>query len=520
MAIILIGEVVNTFDSAATFNQGNISTDDDKVQGTGAVGIKASNAYRDFYTSSLGVTAPYNFSIGGAEEGWHGIMYFGAKSPLNAVAGQRIIVGNGVSRGEYYVPLTATNEPKKGIFVSRVIDFAQNFDRIAAGSWTLTGNPSQLNNVTQMGGGLQSIVSIMGSFNNVQCDQLTIGLGLRIDGGTVGTPNTFELLRAEDEDNFKWGFWSSVLGAIIGKAKAYIGSTTNAVSVFIDTNFKIIFADERVAVGFYEINLTGSETDVTWTLGNISTADSTSVRWDLTVESATKSFNAINCTLSNGRIFTLNTNSSLQGTTLIDINSIIQNNGILDGCTILDSNILAGESFITSDNPSNIKNCIFNFNGGHAIEITTPGVYTFDGNVFNNFGTTGSNTAAIYNNSGGAVTLNIINADVNVTYRNGAGSTTSIPNIITLNLTNLVNPTEVRVYDSSSPTTEIGGTESISTGTFTLNIDADLYSNVNISILDAGANPAVKNIFLKSITTTDDINILVQQQIDRQFFNP
>ena len=396
MAVTLVGEVVNSCDATTGFSAGNISGDDDFVEGTGALGAKVSNTYTAFYTTSLGATAPYNYNV--AELGWHIIMYFGAKSPLNATNGQRIIVGNGTDRGEWYVPLTGANEPKISIFVSRVIDTAADFDNIAAGTWTTTGNPTQLTNVTQMGGGLNTTVSIMGSFNNAQIDQITTGLGVRADAGTVGTPNTFETVRAQDEDTSKWGWWSSVVGAVVGKGKLYIGPATgSATSVFTDTGFKVIFADERVASDFYEINMRGAGTDVTWELGNISSADSASVRWGLTVQSDTNEFGDTNSVWTGGGTLSLNANTTITGNTIIDCTSLTQNSATLDGCTILNANTADGVAFITSNNPTNIKNCSFDFSDGHAIEITTAGTYTLDNNQFTGYGADGTNDAAIYN---------------------------------------------------------------------------------------------------------------------------
>lgn len=63
----------------------------------------------------------------------------------------------------------------------------------------------------------------------------------------------------------------------------------------------------------------------------------------------------------------------------------------------------------------------------NAVEIADPGTYSSSNVIYNNYGANGSTTAAIYNNSGSAVTINLQNyTDQIPTVRNSAGSTTVI----------------------------------------------------------------------------------------------
>lgn len=267
MTISLIGEVVNSADATTGFNVGNISGDDDFVEGSGAIGLKASATLAEMYTTSLGAGAPYDFSSGGSEEGFHIIMWFNTKTPVAATGGLRIIVGTSTARGHWFV------EPVgfyKGGFITALIDPERRFENIAAGAFTLSGNPSQLSAIDRMGGVFDTITSIMGSFNNVQLDQITIGLGLRADG----SGNSFETVRATDESTNFWGWWSSKNGAFVGKGKLFIGPATgSATCTFADSSVSVVFANERVAEGFYEINARGAGTDITWNLLGLSAAN-------------------------------------------------------------------------------------------------------------------------------------------------------------------------------------------------------------------------------------------------------
>jgi hypothetical protein len=84
----------------------------------------------------------------------------------------------------------------------------------------------------------------------------------------------------------------------------------------------------------------------------------------------------------------------------------------------------------------------------------------------------------------------------------------------TLVLTGLKNPTEVRIF-SAGTQTELTGQENITGGTFTWSYDPDAVTSVDISILALG----YQNTRLLAIATTGNVNIPVQQQVDRQYAN-
>ena len=127
----------------------------------------------------------------------------------------------------------------------------------------------------------------------------------------------------------------------------------------------------------------------------------------------------------------------------VGCHKITANGGTFDGCMIdgcLDPIAL------TTDDPSKITDCMFVQGlAGHAIEITTPGTYTFSGNMFADYGADGTTDAAIYNNSGGLVTLNISGGGDTPTVRNGAGSSTTLVSGATITVTNLVTGSRVLV---------------------------------------------------------------------------
>lgn len=447
MAVTLVGEIVNSCDATTGFTNGNISGDDDFVEGTGAIGLKISAGTNDMVTTTLGASAPYDLSVGGTEEDYHIIMWFNTKTPINATTGLQIRVGDGTDTGDWNVMPVGFY---KGGFITQAIGPGNRFDAVAGGTWTTGNNPAQLTAISEIGAQFTTTTSIMGSFNNCQIDQITIGLGARVDAGTTGTPNTFETVRVADEDTNYWGWWGSSNGAVVGKGKLFIGPATgSATSVFIDTAFAVIFADQRVDPDFYEINIDGVNTDVTWTLGTISAANSTPSRgrWNLTCDADANSFTATNCVLSGGGFFNLNDACSFIGTTFIDCFKLTSASAVFTDCTFLDGAENVGQAELVVNGLEEITNCRFDFSAGHAIEIDSIGTHDFDGNIFTgSFGGTpgsnltsssGSTTAMIYNNSGGLVTINVIGGGTTPSIRNGVGATTVVVNAVTVTVTAL-----------------------------------------------------------------------------------
>ena len=515
MPILLVGEVVNSADATTGFSVGNISGDDDFVEGAGAIGVKASATTTEMYTTSLGATAPYDFSSGGGEFGYHIIMWFNSKTPLQTVnsAGMRITVGNGTDRGHWNVYPTGFY---KGGFVTAAVNSARDFDTIAAGTWTTTGNPAQLSNITEMGGVFETVTSIMGSFNNVQLDQFTIGFGIRCEGATYN----FEDIRAEDEDTNFWGWWSSKNGQIVGKGKLYIGPVTGTLSTtFTSLAESVVFADERVAEGFYEIQMVGNNTNVDFTLISISAATG-SARWSLNASSSLNTFSDTNGVWKGADQILLNSGSHLTGTTFVDCNKLFQSGSTMDGCSILDANTVAGEAFIISDQLANIQNSSFEYAAGHAIEIppnvSTPVTYSFVGNTFVGYTADDTSGSAIFNNSGGPILINITDGD-SPTVRNSFGSSTDVQNPVVLTLTGLISGSEVRILSSSqTPPQELAGTEESST-TFTYNYTFTSGLFIDIVVLNLTHKYLkISNLELGSSNTS----IPIQQETDRVYLNP
>lgn len=180
---------------------------------------------------------------------------------------------------------------------------------------------------------------------------------------------------------------------------------------------------------------------------------------------------------------------------------------------IVNSQLGANNGIIDLDTTTDIESSTFELasgtTSGHAIKIASTGTYTFTDLTFTGFGADGTNTAAIFNDSGGAVTINVFDG-VAPTVKNGTGATTTINVLTTLTLTGLQPNSEVRVFDAST-ITEVAGVENSGTS-FTANIAA---TSVDIVV----HNLSYEYLKIEGADTSVNLTLPIQQRFDRNYEN-
>lgn len=87
--------------------------------------------------------------------------------------------------------------------------------------------------------------------------------------------------------------------------------------------------------------------------------------------------------------------------------------------------------------------------------------------------------------------------------------------LVPLSITNLRNPSEIRVFEYNT-TNEITGQEQVVSGTYSTTIDVAAYPVVDISILSLG----YQNLRLLSQSLGDGLTLQAAQVVDRQYNNP
>ncbi|RLB68404.1 MAG: hypothetical protein DRH08_01025 [Deltaproteobacteria bacterium] len=146
----------------------------------------------------------------------------------------------------------------------------------------------------------------------------------------------------------------------------------------------------------------------------------------------------VNLTFTNFAKITLTSAVTARDWIVIDSDQIIQDGAIIERATIDNSAVGTGVAAILSDDVEDITDSHFiSSNVGHAVELTsnhtTP--VQWDGNTLSGYaGTVGDNLvpnsgsldAAIYNNSGKALEIQVVNGANSPSVRNGAGATTTV----------------------------------------------------------------------------------------------
>lgn len=283
-------------------------------------------------------------------------------------------------------------------------------------------------------------------------DALRYGRGELIvtDGDASNGYATFAGMATEnDAQSYKWGLFQDQAGGYLWKGLISLGTASSGIVDFRDSNRSII-ADStpRTYAAFNKIEVTYSGSNVEWTGINISALDPDQLSpgsFEM-VGNPTVSMDA--CSFTDMTTFVFLSTATITDTTFRRCDQITQNSATIDGCVMDQPPVASGTAFVVSDDPSLISSSAFTSAGqGHAIEITDTGTYGLSADFFTGYGASGTLNAAIYNNSGGLVTLNITNFGDTPTYRNGASAFTVVNNAVDLDL-KIIDDAQANIQDA------------------------------------------------------------------------
>lgn len=190
----------------------------------------------------------------------------------------------------------------------------------------------------------------------------------------------------------------------------------------------------------------------------------------------------------------------------------------ISACSVSVTTLATGSYLCSTATPNVFANNTFSGSStaGHAMRITATGTYAFVGNVFNGFGASGTPSAAIYNNSSGAVILNVSNGGSTPTYRDSPGSSTSVVNSVVLTLATLVSGSDIVILNAGTETTRVD--VNTNPGDSYNYVYSYLPSDkVDIGVFITGYVPYfVRNLTLGATNGT----LPIAQVSDRNFSNP
>jgi len=229
--------------------------------------------------------------------------------------------------------------------------------------------------------------------------------------------------------------------------------------------------------------------------------------------------------------------TTVSNSTWISCEAITLNSGIMDQCTVETG--IGGTYVFAGSTPNNISNTSFIGNGdagGHGIEVTAGGSYTFNGNTFADFGGTNTDGAAIHIRGDGINAIFNISGDATAspTYKlTGVGATVSFVASVNVNITGLPvitgdePATEIRVLGAGTTQYLRGdgtltndenlgiGTETHKTSTFSFSMKKDVDFDLRIINLDY-----VPQFISSTRAANDPTNVSANLKEDRVFFNP
>jgi hypothetical protein len=391
---------------------------------------------------------------------WFAKCYISDSFDLNTTWGVELAMGSGDTANDHRYNVAGSGAnlsvysqyPAQGGYLITSID-----PEIAAWREAVNGTPDWTS-VVWFAVGAQ-FVNGTAKAENVALDAIDIGKGLNLTGGDgVSTDGDFTSFVSTDQD-VKANRWGVVTGSgdnVRAHGLLTIGENTTPTAVatgFTDNTSVVAFPDgyhSRGTVGV-EVNIGSATTvvDIGCLLigeGTRNGVDANDTRPDFTVSGTAGSFTMTGAQLRNFRDVTFTSVCSIQNCD-ISCFDLVQGSADIEGCTIRTTSLtntatLSDPTFATSQD---LNNCEFVQEGaGHAIEITTPGTYDFQDLTFTGYGgTPGTNStpssgaadAAVYNNSGGAVTININGSGNQPSVRNAASSTTTVNQTVTVSVT-------------------------------------------------------------------------------------
>jgi hypothetical protein len=413
-----------------------------------------------------------------------------------------------------------------------VLDGSQASAMNSAGLTTVrAGNFASLNlsAITQFGCDFTTLSKALAGGFNVAVDIMRWGNdGLQITGGTTSDRGMFLEVVEEDRstDNLKGHGIIRELGTGLYGCQGPLnfGSSASALDSWFDDEGRVLsFENRNIGNDKYYIRVRGNSGSTNFFRLNACTITTAGpfVRCDF------DGGNIDDFILTNNN-FNLLSNAITFSSASDGLNHTVTGNtfnicGRIDpGVTEFRNNIISrstnseGAMLLDTDGTDNMSDLTFISGGtGHGILITSPGTYDFVNFFFSGYGANETTDAAVYNNSGGAVTINVSGGD-NPTVRNGAGSTTTVLATVQITLTGLAPNTEVRVYidDAGENGDEIAGVENSGTS---FSFNAEVGEIINIIINSLFFLPA--DIWQFTVPNVNAV-IPITQFPDRQYFNP
>lgn len=524
---------------------GLFTADPDPVESTGCIGVVVSTATVDSYYA----TTATNLS--------NKLVYVWAnlKGAMDTYTngGAGIHIGDGTNRIAFHVGGSDVAGFRHDTGPVEWQCYVVDTSKLPTTTSVRQGSLAALNtgSITQIGMTFKTLAKSKGGVANCFTDIIRIadptlnnGATISITSGSSTDPGTFAQIATADRQTGNLEGYGIVrqlgVGAFGVQGKLRFGNATGTSgSWFEDGGVAVVFEDRGLETTRYGIYITdngvgtttfklgtkvGSGTTATGTGGATLTVpvgvggefDSqtdTNVT-DVFIYGST--FNGFSNGIKlggNGQEFIGNIVN--QSGTIIPSGTLFYNNNINE--SIASSSLYWNSNL---DTLGYIDGCSFLGSGSnsHAIEYgPSAPVSTSLAVFFENYGANSASNAAIYNNSGKDLYINIPQGYDEPTVRNGAGAGTRVvAGLITVTLTGLVSGSEVRVM-AAGTANELAGTEGVATTPASFPFALSQGTEVDIVVHNIQYEYLRINNFTVPSTAT---SIPIEQRFDRNYSNP
>ena len=294
-----------------------------------------------------------------------------------------------------------------------------------------------------------------------------------ICGGGTGTPLTWddviECANCYEFPLINRGSNSCIVPLQFGGSKTVkVDASIFSVQFLQKASLSSSFTKTHVDDGYLGIVIDGRSGDViNLTFGTI--LGGSKIRFEMLATcSASATYDFRGLTIVNANV-TMRPMITFSAMSFINCTSFVQNQTDFSGCSF-------SGSTITCDKLSGFSDCSFACESEHAIVLGASliGSHVFNGNTFSGYGADGSSTAAIYNNSGGLVTIQLSAGDSVPTVKNGAGSSTVVALSASYTVENIISGSRLLIRRTDTQAVLINevvaGTSRVYTYNYTANI--------------------------------------------------
>lgn len=360
---------------------------------------------------------------------------------------------------------------------------------------------------------------------NAWYDAWTYGDGYYATGGSASDPITLADIAAADVTS-AYNIVEEVEGVYFLRGDIQLGNGATA-TYFESEGAIAVFTEEQVNTGLYKLSGAGSGCDVVITDTVIKSAGSAAKDkfiFDMD-DGDLNSFTMSGSSLFDGGLVYFKAGQSITSCVFNGMDMVDPSTATFTGNKFANYAGSDGAMLLDADGAGNMEDLTFDSLGtGHGIYMSgvpSDGEHDFDNFRFTGYGSTGTTNAAVNNDTGEAVTINVTGGGLvseTTYYNNASGSSTTVSASFTHTLINIVEGSEVTYVETNSAQTVLHHVESVGSDGESAYVHSG-GEEVDILIFHVDYLPEVSNIIGLTLPSAD-VTVQIAQFDDPNYDNP